>query len=158
MFSKTEEVRDKPVKEIMCKEFQTLHKDVDITEFLDKVEIQTHDVFPVVDDEENFLGDVHLRDLLKLGIDRENLNEHEIIGYLGTTVDESFFADTVEDIMNRHDVTVGPEERCGEVILLMWKEDLRAVPVVDGDGKTVGIVHEEDVITEIIDKIKEDRG
>lgn len=71
-----------------------------------------------------------------------------MIGILGLSFDESYVAETAEDLMERHEVTVPPNEEIGEIAFLMDREDVRAIPVKE-DGEIIGIVHENAVVGEI---------
>jgi CBS domain-containing protein len=53
---------------------------------------------------------------------------------------------TAAEIMNRDVPTVTPDDDARTAIDLLSKTDLGAVPVVDEDGKVVGIVSESDLI------------
>jgi CBS domain-containing protein len=49
--------------------------------------------------------------------------------------------------MNKHEVTVPPDETLGEIAFLMDREDIRSIPVEE-DGEIVGVVHENKVVQE----------
>lgn len=53
---------------------------------------------------------------------------------------------TVADVMTRDVVAVGPDEDFKTVAKLMHLHDVSALPVVDHDGKLVGIVSESDLL------------
>jgi len=153
MHHHTRDVREAPVSKNMTRRVFTVHKDTSIQELLKLFD--EHDVsdFPVVDDEGNFIGDIHERDLLKLAVEPQYLDEHRLIGIFGTKLDESFFAESVEDLMKEHDVTVSPDTSTEDAVLEMWKEGLRSIPVVE-KGKLVGIISEADVIDKVVTKLK----
>jgi predicted transcriptional regulator len=96
----------------------------------------------------NIVGEIHEHSLLKVLIPEDRLDEEKVVGILGLSFDQKYVADTAEDVMNKHEVTVGPEESLGEIAFLMDREDLRAIAVKD-DGDIVGVVHENRVIEEI---------
>ena len=155
MHEHTQEIRDADVETIMSEDFYTVHREMGIDEILDLFEKHSVPIFPVIDEDGNFVGDVHERDLLKLAIDRKHLNEHEIIGYMGTTIDESFFAESVKDIMQSHEVVARKDDRVGDIVLEMWKENIRAVPVLDENGEMAGVVYEKTVIEKVVEKLRE---
>src|SRR4051794_20243470 len=55
-------------------------------------------------------------------------------------------AKTAADVMDRDAHSVGPDDEARRAIELLADRDLGALPVVDGDGKVVGIVSESDLI------------
>jgi CBS domain-containing protein len=55
-------------------------------------------------------------------------------------------ADFVRDIMDPDPATVAPETPVEEVVRLMREHELPGVPVVDDDGRCVGIVTEADLV------------
>jgi len=57
----------------------------------------------------------------------------------------------VADVMEREVVTVAPDATVHELVLLLQQKDLGGVPVVDGDGRLVGIVTEGDLVIEDAD-------
>ncbi len=62
----------------------------------------------------------------------------------------------VAEIMHRNLITVGPEEDQEKVAALIDRYDLLAVPVVDGEGRMLGIVTVDDVMDVIEEEAKED--
>jgi len=57
----------------------------------------------------------------------------------------------VADIMERKVVSTTPDATVHELVLLLRDKDLGGVPVVDGDGRLVGIVTEGDLVIEDAD-------
>lgn len=57
----------------------------------------------------------------------------------------------VADIMERDVVTIGPDATVHDLVLLLQAKDLGGVPVVEGDGRLVGIVTEGDLVIEDAD-------
>ena len=55
---------------------------------------------------------------------------------------------TARDIMNREVYTVGPETSVEEVGRLFIEKDLSGAPVVDDEGRLIGIVTENDLISQ----------
>jgi CBS domain-containing protein len=51
----------------------------------------------------------------------------------------------VGQLMSRPPITCGVDESLNSAARLMWEHDCGAIPVVDGDGKVVGIVTDRDV-------------
>jgi CBS domain-containing protein len=55
-------------------------------------------------------------------------------------------AELVGEIMDREPVTVSPDASVEEVVRAMRDNELPGVPVVDGEGRCVGIVTEADLV------------
>ncbi|MFB7917140.1 CBS domain-containing protein [Streptomyces sp. NPDC056061] len=53
---------------------------------------------------------------------------------------------TVDDVMTRNVITVSPSAEFREIVAVMERWKVTAVPVVDGDGRVVGIVSEADLL------------
>jgi CBS domain-containing protein len=51
----------------------------------------------------------------------------------------------VQDIMTTDVETCGPESDLGAAATTMWKRDCGSVPVVDGEGKVVGMITDRDI-------------
>jgi len=151
----TKNIRQQPVKNIMSKKaLVKVHKDTHIHDLIKLMEKHDTCGFPVVDDKDDFIGDVHERDLLQLAVDPHDLSEYDVIGFLGTKLSDTEFGDKVEDIMTKHDTVVHQDTVIEEVVLNMWKENLRQIPVVDDKDKFVGVVSEEVVIENVLDHMK----
>lgn len=64
----------------------------------------------------------------------------------------SFLEDTlVEDIMNRHFVTINKNDYLEKAIYLLKEKDISALPVLDSDGKMVGIITRSDLFEAFAD-------
>ena len=92
-------------------------------------------------------GEIHENSLLKDIIPQDRIDEEKVVGILGLSFDESYVADKAEDLMNKHEVTVPPDETLGEIAFLMDREDIRSIPVEE-EGEIVGVVHENKVVQE----------
>ncbi|MCL1474632.1 CBS domain-containing protein [Argonema antarcticum] len=53
---------------------------------------------------------------------------------------------TVADVMSRDPVTVRPETSLKEAIKILAQRRISGLPVVDGDGKLVGVISESDLL------------
>lgn len=93
------------------------------------------------------VGEIHENSLLKALIPEEKIDEESVIGILGLSFDQSYVPDTAEDLMNEHEVKIGPEETIGQIAYLMDREDVRSLPVIE-DGEVIGVVHEDTIVEE----------
>ncbi|WEL19905.1 HPP family protein [Candidatus Nanohalococcus occultus] len=102
----------------------------------------------IVRKEGKVVGEIHENSLLKVLVPEEKVDEEKVIGILGFSFDSSYVAETAEDLMSKHNLTVEPDEDVGDLAFLMDKEDLRSLPVEE-DGEIIGVVHENHLIEEI---------
>lgn len=123
---------------------------IDINADIDKVaeEVKGSENTLMVQKDGEVVGEIHENSLLKILIPEDRLDEEKVIGILGMSFDSTYVADTAEDVMNRHEVSVKPEEEIGEIAFVMDREDIRAVPVKDGN-EVIGVVHENRLVEEI---------
>ena len=101
----------------------------------------------IVKDGDKVVGEIHENSMLKALIPESKIDEESVIGILGLSFDQSYAPETAEDLMNEHEVKIGPDESLGEIAYLMDREDVRSLPVVE-DGEVIGVVHEDNVVTE----------
>jgi CBS domain-containing protein len=101
----------------------------------------------IVRKHEEVVGEIHENSLLKDVIPQDRIDEEKVIGILGLSFDQSYVADKAKDLMNKHEVTVPPDETLGEIAFLMDREEIRSIPVEE-DGEIVGVVHENKVVQE----------
>lgn len=102
--------------------------------------------FVVVDKNQKFVGEVYELDVLAPFVPEEMLDEEDVIGALGFGYRKKFLAKKVKGIMKRHNFTTTPEEDLRNVAYLMYKEEIRVVPVLDKTKKVLGVIHVGDII------------
>jgi acetoin utilization protein AcuB len=135
------------VKDLMRTNVVTLHVSdaLDIAEDIMSMGRIRH--LPVVDAANRVVGIVTQRDLFKasvssvLGFDREK--EHEWLGRI-----------KVRDIMTKEVVTVGPEVGVVEAVEKLVTAKFGSLPVVDENGRLVGLVTETDCLRCFHDLLK----
>ena len=112
---------------------------------------------PVVDEEGFLLGMVSEEDLILQ--DAELHFPHYLQIFDGVIFVESIrkfeerfkkaFAAKVEDVMDTDPLTVSPDTELREVATLMADKDVNRLPVVDDEGRVVGVVARGDVLRAI---------
>ena len=123
---------------LMTTDYAWLPANLTAGEALDRLRLQAPDretiyYVYVLDDNRKLLGVVSLRDLI--------LAQRQV---------------RVSDIMNREAVTVRVTDDREKVAQEMARYDLLAMPVVDEDGRLVGIVTHDDVIDVVVQEATED--
>jgi len=139
------------VKEVMKKRFLIVKETGLISSVLKKFK-KGINILTVVDDKGKFLGEIHKIDLLKLVINPKDVGEEEIIKF-GFGVDFGWYAKKAGDIMNRHEITVGPDDLVEKAAIMMLQEDIRSLPVMEND-KIVGIITENEILKKLIKRGK----
>jgi len=131
------------VKDVMEK--ATKIKDTDsIKKVVNKLKT-TEDTLIVISGKNKIVGTIAEANLLKLMIPEEKLDTQEVIGFMGAGYDTAFLAKKAKDLMRKKIYFVTPSMPIEKVAFLMYKEDLRSIPVVKGK-KIVGVVHIRNVI------------
>jgi len=115
-----------------------------------EIAIRLHELrvsaFPVIDLDGTVIGIVSEADLLP----KEALEGQvpSVLHSLGHPRELSrITAVTAADLMTKPAVTIGPDEPVSHAARLMYTRRVRRLPVVNGDGKLIGIVTRSDVLS-----------
>jgi CBS domain-containing protein len=129
---------------------------------------------PVTDQDGNLLGVVSEEDLILQ--DAELHFPHYIQIFDGVIYLQSVkkfeqklqkaFGTKVADVMTAHPITVGPDATLREVATIMSQKDVNRLPVVDDEGRLLGIIARGDVLRGIAalqvqpfdEQVREERG
>lgn len=102
--------------------------------------------FPVLDDDNKVVGVVSEADLLT----KEAL-EYSVPGLMGRILHgrerAKAAAVTAAELMTKSAVTIGPREPVSHAARLMYSRKVKRLPVVDDDGRLVGIVSRADLLS-----------
>ena len=102
--------------------------------------------FPVLDDDDKVIGVVSEADLLA----KEAL-EYSVPGVMGGILhgreQAKAAAVTAAELMTKPAVTTGPREPVSHAARLMYSRKVKRLPVVDDDGRLVGIVTRADLLS-----------
>ena len=121
------------VTSIMTTNVISVMPDTPIYEALDLLAKHRISGLPVVDADENVVGILTEKDVLRILIDRK-------LGLLST----------VEDYMSRNVISFSEEDSAIEICKFFIRSNIRRVPIVR-DGRLVGIVSRADIITLILE-------
>ncbi len=114
---------------------------------------------PVIDDQRKVIGIISEADIMKLTAtipfpDIDPLNPFPVFSLssymkkvkkISDEID-TLFEGYVKDVMTEKPVTISPEDSISDAARLMHKNDFNRLPVVDGEGKLVGLITRGDVI------------
>jgi CBS domain-containing protein len=98
------------------------------------------DVFIVVDKNKNFLGEISEEDLFLMLLPNDLYDDIGI--QLGFDLEKKFFANTAKEVMRPHDITCSQDDDVMEVALMLVREEVDVIPVLNDKGKVVGVVNE----------------
>ncbi|NEU55954.1 HPP family protein [Halorussus sp. MSC15.2] len=158
-------------RDLMTTDVETVHPDDEISEVLTRLATADFNGFPVVDDDERVVGIVTQHDLVHIfqPSDRtlwipvgfppflETLEYAIDLSWddLDTELDLLKHAGKpVETVMTADVVTVEPETDFDRILDLLADDerDINRLPVVDDDGRLLGIVARQDVLRAVRDE------
>ncbi len=116
------------VDKVMETKVQTVHLQTK-ADVIASLMLEGFGAVPVVDDQRQLIGIVTEHDLLA-SLDR---------GHAWSNV-------TAQDIMSHNPYSVRPETNMATLVHVLKASDLIRVPVVDGNGKLIGIVARRDIL------------
>jgi CBS domain-containing protein len=108
--------------------------------------------FPVLDDDNKVVGVVSEADLLaKEALEYRAPGEHRAPSLVGGILHgrerAKAAAVTAADLMSKPPVTIGPREPASQAARLMYSRKVKRLPVVDDNGRLIGIVSRADVLS-----------
>ncbi|MBN2517261.1 MAG: CBS domain-containing protein [Candidatus Altiarchaeota archaeon] len=141
--------KEPTAKDLMRKKFPTLKKtdslDKAIKIFITKPDI----VFPVVDENGKFVGEIIQHELLKMVLPPRYVEEGTILGPRGIMDIMERYATVVGDLMRTHEVKIRADMRVGDIVKLMLDSDVKTLEVVDNKGRPLGFLSDLDILRHI---------
>lgn len=116
------------VRDIMTRNVITAKIEETIEDALDKMIRNEVECLPVIDDERRVRGILTFRDIMRLIHERKSLGKAK-----------------VKDIMTRSVLAVNSSMTLLELVKLMKRKGMRRFPVVDSNGRLIGIVTDFDL-------------
>lgn len=95
-------------------------------------------LFVVVDKKAKFLGDISEEDLFFMLLPNDIYDDIGV--QLAFDLEKKFFAKTAREVMHAHDVSCQEDDDVMEVALRLSREEVNAMPVLDGKGRVVGVI------------------
>lgn len=147
------------IKDIMTKEVITVSED-DTVEKCAKL-LATHNLsgLPVVDDKGDVKGVITEGDLIKHNSKVQVPASLEILGgifYLDNPI--KFYDDVkksmgyfVKTVMTKDVTSVKPDEKVEDAATLLVREKIKRLPVLDEEGKLIGIVSRKDIMNHLFE-------
>ncbi len=129
------------VADVMTREVVTLGEEDNLLEVMQGMEQLQVRHLPVVDEEGKLVGLVTQRDLLAIASGAIGANLLQAARE--RLIEENTF---VAEVMVRDPITVRPDTPLDEAARSMMAEKIGALPVVDEEGKLVGLVTQHDLL------------
>lgn len=134
------------VKDVMTTHVVAVRKNASFKEMAARLREQRVSAFPVLDDDDKVIGVVSEADLLT----KEALEASvpgRVSGILHHREQAKAAGVTAEDLMTKPPVTAGPNDLVTQAARLMYARRVKRLPVVDEDGRLLGIVSRADVLS-----------
>ena len=134
------------VKDVMTTHVVAVRKNASFKDMIISLKEHRVSAFPVLDNEDRVVGVVSEADLLaKEALDLSSPGR--MAGMLHHKEQAKAAATTAADLMTKPPVTVGPDEFVSHAARLMYARKVKRLPVVDDDGRLIGIVSRADVLS-----------
>jgi CBS domain-containing protein len=134
------------VKDVMTTHVVAVRENASFKEMASRLREQRVSAFPVLDEENKVVGVVSEADLLT----KEALEFGApgwVSGMLHHREQAKAAATTAADLMTKPPVTISPNDLVSQAARLMYARKVKRLPVVDDDGRLVGIVSRADVLS-----------
>src|SRR5262249_61557907 len=138
------------VEEVMTRTVTTVHPHAPLAEVVEKLLDKDYTALPVVDETNRVVGIISDTDLLERGDMEVSLSLKKAVDPdLARTLIARLrrVTKTVAQVMTPEPVTIGPHAALSEAARLMSKKNLKRLPVVDADGRLLGVLGRLDILT-----------
>lgn len=139
-----------PVGNLMTEKVIALREDTDIKEAARLLSENRISGMPVIDMEGRVIGVISEADILaSVGIKRESKIKDILRHLTGETVISVKRGQRVREIMTSPAITIGPDEDIRDAGRILEEKRIKRLPVVDREGKLIGIISRADIIKAI---------
>ena len=136
-----------PVRDVMTRSVITIRRDADLHEAARLLSENRISGMPVVDDNNRVIGVVSEADILILaGMKREHTFKDILRNILGEPVPAKKGGNKVGDVMGFPPITSKADDDIGEVAKILDDRRIKRLPVVDDEGKLIGIISRADIL------------
>jgi len=142
-----------PVRAVMSKNVITITRDADLHEAARILSENRISGAPVVDDQGRVIGVISEADILTLaGMKREHTFKDILRNIMGEPIPARKSGNKVEDVMSFPPITAKADDDIGDVAKILDDRRIKRLPVVDDNGKLVGIIARADIVRAIGNK------
>ncbi len=138
------------VKEVMTTKVVTVKQNADLHEAARLLSENRISGMPVVDDANRVIGVISEADILIMaGMKKEHTFRDILRNILGEPVMSRKSGDKVRDVMSFPPLTSKADDDVREVALIFDERRIKRLPVVDDEGKLLGIISRADIVRAI---------
>jgi CBS domain-containing membrane protein len=138
------------VKDIMMTTVVSVRRNADLHEAARLLSEHRISGMPVVDENNRVIGVISEADVLTLaGMKREHTFKDILRNILGEPVPARSGGNKVEDVMSFPPITSKADDEVMEVAKILEERRIKRLPVVDNDGRLLGIVSRADIVRAI---------
>jgi len=136
------------VKDVMSTDVVAIKRGADLHEAARALSEHRISGMPVVDDDGRVIGVISEADILVLaGMHKEHTFRDVLRNILGEPIPaRTRTGNKVEDIMSFPPITSKAEDSVGDVALILDERRIKRLPVVDNDGRLLGIISRADIV------------
>ena len=139
-----------PVRDVMTRDVITIKSAADLHEAAKILSDHRISGMPVVDDNNKVIGVISEADILTLaGMSREHTFKDILRNLLGEPVPARKTGSTVGDVMSFPPITSKGDDEIGDVAKIFDERRIKRLPVVDDEGRLIGIVSRADIVRAI---------
>jgi CBS domain-containing membrane protein len=139
-----------PVKDVMTNNVVFVKRDAELHEAARILSENRISGMPVVDDNNRVIGVISEADLLTLaGMRHEHVFKDIVRHILGEPVSARTGGNRVEDVMSFPPITSMADDDIAEVANILDEKRIKRLPVVDAEGRLIGIVSRADIVKSI---------
>jgi len=138
------------VRDVMTKNVVTVSPNADLHETAHLLSENRISGMPVVDEKNHVIGVISEADLLILaGLEREHSFRDILRNILGEPLPARKHGDKVKDVMSFPPVTSKADDDVREVAQIFDERRIKRLPVVDDEGRLIGIISRGDIVRAI---------
>jgi CBS domain-containing membrane protein len=139
-----------PVSDVMTKNVITVKQDADLHEAARILSEKGISGMPVVDDSNKVIGVISEADILMLaGLKKGHTFKDIVHTILGEPVPARKGGNRVKDVMGIPQITCKADDDIAGAAKVLDEKKIKRLPVVDGEGKLIGIISRADIVKAI---------
>jgi CBS-domain-containing membrane protein len=138
------------VRDVMTKNVIKIRADADLNEVTNLLSENRISGLPVVDEDNRVIGLITEADVLSMAGMRKEHGFKDIIRHiLGEPLSGPKESRLLRDVMTSPAITTGPEADIREVALTLDEKRIKRLPVVDDQGRLIGVISRADIVRAI---------